>query len=57
MAWYQVIDAVQCHHPPRTADYPSEMRQVQDPGQLEMNHFCLGAGLRWHSWEGRGHEI
>ncbi|CAJ1347101.1 unnamed protein product [Effrenium voratum] len=25
-----VIDAVQCHHPPRTADYPSEMRQVQD---------------------------
>eukprot|EP00434_Breviolum_minutum_P004456 symbB.v1.2.003927.t1/scaffold210.1/size302740/18 len=25
-----VIDAVQCHHPPRTVDYPSEMRQVQD---------------------------
>ncbi|CAE7278126.1 unnamed protein product [Symbiodinium necroappetens] len=24
-----VIDAVQCHHPPRTADHPSEMRQVQ----------------------------
>ena len=28
---WQVIDAVQCHHPPRTVDYPSEMRQVQDP--------------------------
>jgi len=24
-----VIDAVQCHHPPRGADAPSEMRQVQ----------------------------
>lgn len=24
-----VIDAVQCHHPPRSADAPSEMRQVQ----------------------------
>lgn len=24
-----IIDAVQCHHPPRGADAPSEMRQVQ----------------------------
>ena len=26
---HEVLDAIQCHHPPRTADYPSEMRKVQ----------------------------